>query len=130
MAKSGGQPGNTNARRGKAWRDALERALARVAEGKVKTVDAGLDRVADVVVSGALAGDKDAWKEIADRVDGKVTQPLSNDEENPLIPDEIVVRVIRPTGRTEEPAQTAPKPAVRKKAAKKKTKKKRARRKK
>jgi len=50
------------------WRKALERALARAVNGEV---DYGLDRVADAVVAAAIAGDKDAWREIGDRMDGK-----------------------------------------------------------
>lgn len=50
------------------WRKALERALARAVNGEI---DNGLDRVADAVVAAAMGGDKDAWREIGDRMDGK-----------------------------------------------------------
>jgi hypothetical protein len=69
--ESGGQPGNQNAVKAKRWQKALERGLARFAQG---TVDDGLDKVADQVVAAAAKGDKDAWKEIGDRMDGKATQ--------------------------------------------------------
>jgi hypothetical protein len=41
-----------------------------------KDVDTGLDAVADKVVAAAAAGDKDAWKEIGDRFDGKAAQTV------------------------------------------------------
>lgn len=99
MAKRGGQEGNTNARKGKLWRDALERALARAVESGDKTIEKGLDKVADKVVKNALNGDRHSWKEIADRLDGRPTTVLANDDESPLVPDEIVVRVVRPKKR-------------------------------
>lgn len=46
------------------------RAVARGAE----CVDQGFDKIADIVVAQAVAGDKDAWKEIGDRIDGKPKQ--------------------------------------------------------
>jgi len=75
--------GNKNAVKGKRWQKALEKALARIGEGDV---DNGLAKVADKVVKAAAEGDKDAWKDIADRLDGKAAQSLtlSGDEENPL----------------------------------------------
>ena len=56
----------------KVWRDALIRALARRSEDGGFT--AGLDVVADQVIRAASEGDKDAWKEIGDRLDGKPKQ--------------------------------------------------------
>jgi hypothetical protein len=56
----------------KVWRDALIRALARRSEDGGFT--AGLDVVADQVIQAASEGDKDAWKEIGDRLDGKPKQ--------------------------------------------------------
>lgn len=71
----GGAPiGNQNGAKAKRWQKALERGLARFAEG---TVDDGLDRVADQVVAAAARGDKDAWKEIGDRLDGKPAQAVT-----------------------------------------------------
>jgi len=94
---AGGAPqGNSNAKRAKLWRAALERALARAVKKGSKTVEKGLDPIADKVVANALNGDSESWKEIANRLDGKHTTVLANDEDNPLVPDEIVVRVVRP----------------------------------
>jgi hypothetical protein len=80
--ESGGQPGNQNAVKAKRWQKALERGLARFAEG---SVDDGLDKVADHVVKAAVGGDKDAWKEIGDRMDGKAVQSIAGDPEQPLV---------------------------------------------
>jgi hypothetical protein len=74
IAHRGGQPGNQNARKpANRWQKALERALARAADSETEQ---GLNQVADKVVAGALEGDKDCWKEIAERFDGKVPQGL------------------------------------------------------
>jgi len=62
----------------KSWRDALRRALARA--GKSDGVDGGLNAVADTVVALAMSGDKDAYKEIGDRLDGKPHQSVEINE--------------------------------------------------
>jgi len=79
--------GNNNAKKGAQWRSALERALARSVKDKNKTVDRGLDKIADTVVKNALDGNKEAWQEIANRLDGKHAQAvtISGDEDRPLI---------------------------------------------
>ncbi len=72
MTFQAGQINNPNgARTTRRWRAALDRALARVGEGEI---DGGLNKVADRVIQAALDGDKDAWREIAERQDGKVPQ--------------------------------------------------------
>jgi len=79
--------GNNNAKKGTQWRAALERALARSCKSKEKTIDKGLDKVADMVVRSALDGNKEAWQEIANRLDGKHAQSVTllGDEDNPQI---------------------------------------------
>ena len=72
--ESGAQPGNQNAAKAKRWQKALERSLARYAKG---TVDDGLDKVADRVVAAAVCGDKEAWQEIGNRIDGKAPQAVT-----------------------------------------------------
>lgn len=73
--------GNQNA--SKQWRKSLEKALARLGGSDI---DSGLAMIADKVVSAAVAGDKDAWKDIADRLDGRPAQSvtLAGDEDNPV----------------------------------------------
>lgn len=74
--------GNTNAIKGKRWQKALEKALARIGEGDV---DNGLSKVADKVILAAAEGDKDAWKEIADRMDGKATTNIEANVNGSLV---------------------------------------------
>lgn len=82
----------------KVWRDALIRALARRSEqgGFV----AGLDAVADQVVAAASEGDKDAWKEIGDRLDGKPKQQTEltagDDADGNPIPLGLNVNFVKP----------------------------------
>lgn len=84
MATSGAQPGNNNARKGRAWTEALKRALARYSG---ESVDKGLDMLADRQVKAAMDGDDKAAAEIreriGDRLEGKVAQQvvLNGDEE-------------------------------------------------
>jgi hypothetical protein len=78
VATSGGQPGHKNANKSRPWADALRRALARKASGNLEH---GLDQLADKVVSQAIDdGNKEAWKEIGERLDGKPAQALIGGE--------------------------------------------------
>lgn len=69
--------GNTNAKKGKAWFDALRKELIQR--------DA-LDKIAAKVVQAALDGERWAVEEIANRMDGKPAQAVtvSGDPDNPL----------------------------------------------
>lgn len=69
---AGAPQGNHNAAKGKLYNDALRRALARAG----KTVDGGLNKVCDQLVTAALAGEQWAIKEVADRIDGKAAQSM------------------------------------------------------
>lgn len=78
MATSGAQPGNRNAKRGTAWRDAVRKAIAQ---------DKGsLDRLARRLIALAEGGDLAALKEIGDRLDGKAAQSheLSGPDGGPI----------------------------------------------
>ena len=74
------QPGNNanpnGARRPRRWQAALDQALARLGNG---SIDNGLAKVADKVLQAAMDGDQAAWREVAERMDGKVAQALVND---------------------------------------------------
>jgi hypothetical protein len=78
-----GQSGNPSGKQTKRpWTQTLERALAQYEAGDVKAGEA-LRKIADRVVEGALAGDKDSVKEIAERLDGKAVQSIAGpDGEN------------------------------------------------
>jgi len=71
------------------WRDAIHRAVKRVAEdGDQKQ----LDRLADQLVAAGLEGDISALREIGDRLDGKPSQALAVDGEIPLAIPNIVIQ--------------------------------------
>lgn len=76
--------GNQNGAKAKEWELALKRAMAHKADGDFRGT---LDKIAAVVVDSALAGERDAWREVADRMDGKPAQgvTLSGDPEKPLV---------------------------------------------
>lgn len=77
--------GNQNARKAKDWENALRRVLAQYESDKVPRGEA-LAKIAEQCVSQALAGDKDARAEIANRLDGKVPQALiGGDDDTPAI---------------------------------------------
>jgi len=68
--------GNSNAKRGGIWRDALQRALDRYMTEGIKAGSA-LNAIADKVVELALAGEKEFVQEIANRLDGKAHQSVA-----------------------------------------------------
>jgi hypothetical protein len=95
----GAPVGNQNARKAKRWQDALNKALARFEseELKVKAGEA-LDKIAEGVVLDALKGDKDARREIGERLDGKVPQAIvGDDDHDPISIREILIRGIDAT---------------------------------
>jgi hypothetical protein len=71
MSTRGGQIGNTNGAKGKEWLEALRYALKKYEDDEVKRGKA-LRKIALKVVEDALAGKEAAWKEVAERLDGKV----------------------------------------------------------
>jgi len=62
----------------KSFANMLNIAIKEAVEGKEHTK---LRAVADALVDKAMAGDVQAIKEVADRLDGKVVQAISGDEE-------------------------------------------------
>lgn len=80
---AGAPEGNHNAAKGKRWRDAIDRALA-----KRSRVDAkeALDALAEKLLSEAEKGEGWALKELGDRIEGKPAQSviLAGDEDNPI----------------------------------------------
>jgi hypothetical protein len=94
--------GNQYSAKGKEWAQSLQRAMARRAEGDFRVT---LAEIADVVVGKALDGDKDAWREIADRMDGKTAQAVTvgGDAENP-IQAHIIVEYVKAAGGVPVPS--------------------------
>ena len=89
---AGGAPkGNSNATKGKPWRDAIDRALRVRDKSRVDGKEA-LDTLAEQLLVAAEAGEGWALKELGDRLEGRPAQSLTigGDEENPL---EIVTKV-------------------------------------
>lgn len=83
-------PKNPKAYKGeKIWREAINRAVCRVfkdKDGRTRT----LDKLADALVRSAMEGDVSALKELGDRLDGKPTQMVGGDKDNPI---ELSLRV-------------------------------------
>ena len=90
MTLKGGQLGNTNASKGKPWRDALDKALKQYVNK-----DAGLVRgqalfsIATRVVEQALSGNKDAIQEIGNRMDGRPHQSMDIGIHDSMFPEEM-----------------------------------------
>lgn len=79
MAARGAQKGNRNAAKNKDWESALRRVIATFElkddAGVVKVARGeALRKIAEQCVMQAIAGDKDARAEIANRLDGKPTE--------------------------------------------------------
>jgi hypothetical protein len=73
---SGGAPkGNRHAAKGRDWQDAIRFALASYEDSTVQRGRA-LKEIAKTVVRLALGGDKDAYQEIGNRLDGKPVQAV------------------------------------------------------
>jgi hypothetical protein len=83
MAWQKGQSGNPKGRQvEQAWSGAIRRALAQLElkdkDGNVVVKKGNaLRAIADTVVSQAVYGNKDAWKEVGDRLEGKAVQPVA-----------------------------------------------------
>lgn len=72
-----GQSGNPNGRpKSKPFKDALKKAVAEAGAD-----DEALKLVAAALLEKAKSGDVQAIKELADRMDGKVTQPVAGDDD-------------------------------------------------
>jgi hypothetical protein len=74
--------GNQFAAKAKEWEQSLKRAMARRADGDFRKT---LDCIADRVIDQALEGDDKAWREIGDRIDGKVPQAIVGAADHPPV---------------------------------------------
>lgn len=84
MALKGAQKGNKNACKTKDWEHTLRRVLTSFEfknENGETTIKRGeaLAKIAEVCVRQAIAGDKDARQEIANRLDGKPSEHVQID---------------------------------------------------
>ncbi len=66
--------GNQNAKKGKAWSDAIRRAIREQVDGE--DWEAKIANLAAKLVKAADSGDLAALKEVGDRIDGKPKQQL------------------------------------------------------
>jgi hypothetical protein len=89
MARRGGQPGNDNGSKNKPWADALRKAMVQYEDDKTKRGEA-MAAIAKTVVQRAIIGDKDAWQEIGNRLDGKPHQTIAAE-----VDTSVVVEVVR-----------------------------------
>lgn len=84
MAKRGAPLGNNNGGKSKIWSEAIRRALCRV-DADEEGGKRAIERLAESLVQKGLSGDVAALKEIGDRVEGKVAQPIGGTDDLPPI---------------------------------------------
>ncbi len=95
---AGAPLGNKNARKAKDWENALRRVLTQYATDAVPQGEA-LAVIARTCVEQAMAGDKDARTEIANRLDGKPAQIVIGDaDEDPVQVSAIAIKLVKPDG--------------------------------
>lgn len=99
MKKRGGQEGNSNASKGKAFKDALRKAL------KADGVDR-LPMIANTLVEKAIEGEQWAVQEVANRLDGKPAQEVAvtGEDGGPLkaqITTNWTIQPVKPVDRVE-----------------------------
>ncbi|MCH9730676.1 MAG: hypothetical protein K0U84_13555 [Actinomycetia bacterium] len=91
---AGAPKGNNNRVKGRAWTEALRRAIARMGStmnDKGKTpMDAGMNHLADQLVELASQGDKWALEQLGDRIEGKPTQAITLEADIATHTDESV----------------------------------------
>ena len=97
MSNRGGQEGNNNAGKNKAWKTALNKVLRDYNQGKGSKVENywALQKIGEKLVDLALEGDMQAIKEIGDRVDGRPAQTteIVGDSDLPLV-TKVVMEVV------------------------------------
>lgn len=83
MATSGGQPGNQNAKKSRAFEQALVRAIKQrdLKDGEGET----LRKVAEALLDKAIAADLTAIKETRDTLDGKPAQAITGPDGEQLV---------------------------------------------
>ena len=90
--ESGGQPGNQNSRKGREWRNAINRALEKRGNGdRTAALDALAEKFIIAVEEMTVPTEKrgpsvQGFAELADRLDGRASQDVTvaGDSERPL----------------------------------------------
>jgi hypothetical protein len=83
---------NQNAAKGRAWRDAINRALEK--RSRVEAKEA-LDNLAEKFLSKCDEGEMQAFRELGDRLDGKAPQAITGPEGEALeirVIERVIVR--------------------------------------
>jgi hypothetical protein len=91
--------GNQNAKKGKAWADAVRRAIREKYDGE--DYEAKLAQLAKRLIEAADGGDMAALKEVGDRLDGKPTQQTElSGPDGQTIPMQTIVNFVTPGAGT------------------------------
>lgn len=95
MSQIGAPQGNQNAKKGKAWAEAVKRAI-RAKYGK--EWEESLQELASRLVQAAHDGDLGALKEVGDRLDGKPTQATEiSGPDGGEVPMKTVINFVAPS---------------------------------
>lgn len=92
---AGAPEGNHNAAKGREWTEAIRHALLTYESDKIERKQA-LKAIAMRLVEKAIEGEKDAWQEIGNRLDGKPAQIIAGDADSPPVKFSGVVELVRP----------------------------------
>ena len=103
MPFEAGQISNPSGRNGKQFKAALNVAIRRVEGDKTK-----LAQIAEALVDKAAAGDVQAIKEVADRLDGKATQLIAGDEDAAPILHRLVREIVDPKNASDRDGESIP----------------------
>lgn len=90
--KVGAPEGNTNSNKSnRLWANTIKRAIAQSDPDRLR-------KIAEALLAKAEEGDMQAIKELGDRIDGKPTQTIAGDEDNPLTIQTITRRIVKAGG--------------------------------
>ena len=100
-----GQKGNKNSANGKEIRDAIRHEIARIGreiEGDEPALKKGMRKIAAPLVANAIEGNPQAFREIADRVDGKAPQAVEVEANVGLVSGTVTFRGMDDPDPTED----------------------------
>lgn len=88
--------GNTNAAKGRKWREAIMRALARKSGSVEKGLDDAADKLVKLIHEGTVEDCQWAIDHIADRLDGRPAQAIiGGDEDDPPLVHRVERVIVR-----------------------------------